>query len=61
MIKKLSYRKSKKGTAEQYNVSINQNIIKSMGITANDREVKLFFDKRSNRLIIQKHNKESIT
>ena len=55
MKKKLSYRKSKKGTAEQYNVSINQEIIRNMGITERDREVTLFYDKRNKTLIIKKH------
>lgn len=55
MKKKLSYRKSKKGIAEQYNISINQDIIRSMGITEKDREVNLFYDNRINALIIKKY------
>ena len=55
MKKKLSYRKSKKGIAEQYNISINQDIIRSMGITEKDREVTLFYDNRTNALIIKKY------
>ncbi|MBU3841756.1 MAG: hypothetical protein IAA47_01950 [Candidatus Fusobacterium pullicola] len=55
MKKKLSYRKSKKGIAEQYNISINQDIIRSMGITEKDREVTLFYDNRINALIIKKY------
>ena len=55
MKKKLSYRKSKKGIAEQYNISINQDIIRSMGITEQDREVTLFYDNRINALIIKKY------
>lgn len=55
MKKKLSYRKSKKGIAEQYNISINQDIIRSMGITERDREVILFYDNRINALIIKKY------
>lgn len=55
MKKKLSYRKSKKGIAEQYNISINQDIIRNMGITEKDREVTLFYDNRINALIIKKY------
>lgn len=55
MKKKLSYRKSKKGIAEQYNISINQDIIRSMGITEKDREVTLFYDNRIKALIIKKY------
>ena len=55
MKKKLSYRKSKKGIAEQYNISINQDIIRSMGITEKDREVTLFYDNRITALIIKKY------
>lgn len=55
MKKKLSYRKSKKGIAEQYNISINQDVIRSMGITEKDREVTLFYDNRINALIIKKY------
>lgn len=55
MKKKLSYRKSKKGIAEQYNISITQDIIRSMGITEKDREVTLFYDNRINALIIKKY------
>ena len=55
MKKKLSYRKSKKGIAEQYNISINQDVIRSMGITEKDREVTLFYDNRIKALIIKKY------
>ena len=54
MEKRLSYRKAKKGIAEQYNVSINQDIIKSLGITPNDRKIQMFYDRTSKRLIIRK-------
>lgn len=57
MKKKMSYRKSKKGMSEQYNLSINQCIIKNMGITEKDREVILFFDRRNKQLIIRKLKK----
>ena len=58
MRKKLSYRKARKGVAEQYNVSINQDIIRSLGITQNDRTVELFYDRFTNRLIIRKSEKK---
>lgn len=58
MRKKLSYRKARKGVAEQYNVSINQEIIRSLGITPNDRKVELFYDRFTNRLIIRKSEKK---
>lgn len=54
MEKRLSYRKARKGIAEQYNVSINQEIIRSLGITPNDRKVQMFYDRASKRLIIRK-------
>ena len=54
MEKRLSYRKAKKDIAEQYNVSINQDIIRSLGITPNDRKVQMFYDRASKRLIIRK-------
>lgn len=60
MRKKLSYRKARKGVAEQYNVSINQEIIRSLGITQNDRTVELFYDRFTNRLIIRKSEKNEV-
>ena len=54
MEKRLSYRKARKGVAEQYNVSINQDIIRSLGITPNDRRVEIFYDRVTKRLIIRK-------
>ena len=54
MKKRLSYRRARKGVAEQYNVSINQDIIRSLGITPNDRRVEIFYDRATKRLIIRK-------
>ncbi|MCI6152235.1 hypothetical protein [Fusobacterium perfoetens] len=54
MIKKLSYRSPKKGISEQYNISINQSIIKDMGITSNDRTVNMEYNKETNTIIIKK-------
>lgn len=58
MEKRLSYRKPRKGVAEQYNVAINQDIIRSLGITPNDRIIKMFYDRTNKRLIIRKVEKE---
>lgn len=54
MRKKLSYRKPRKGVAEQYSVSINQEMIRSLGITSTDREVDLFYDRALKRIVIKK-------
>ncbi|WP_177161948.1 hypothetical protein [uncultured Fusobacterium sp.] len=54
MKKKLSYRKARKGVAEQYSVSINQEMIRSLGITSTDREVDLFYDRALKRIVIKK-------
>ena len=40
MKKRLSYRKPKYKTAEQYGVSINKKMIEDMGISEADREVE---------------------
>lgn len=54
MKKKLSYRKARKGVAEQYSVSINQEMIRSLGITSTNREVDLFYDRALKRIVIKK-------
>ena len=58
MEKRLAYRKAKKGVAEQYNVSINQDIIRSLGISPDSRRVEMFYDRVNKRLIIKKSEKE---
>ncbi|WP_304206862.1 hypothetical protein [Fusobacterium perfoetens] len=58
MKRKLSYRKSKKGIAEQYGISINKEMITNLGITKDNREVIIFFDSNSKSIII-KSSKES--
>ncbi|MBS5789908.1 hypothetical protein [Fusobacterium sp.] len=58
MRKRLSYRKAKKGIAEQYSISINQDIIRSLGISPNSRRVEMFYDRVNKRLIIRKSEKE---
>jgi protein-arginine kinase len=54
MKKRLSYRKARKGVAEQYNVSINQDIIRSLGITPNDRTIEMFYDRVYKKIVIRK-------
>ena len=54
MKKRLSYRKAKKGISEQYSININQDIIRSLSITPNDKKVQMFYDIVSKRLIIRK-------
>lgn len=39
MRKRLSYRRAKKGIAEQYSISINQDIVRSLGITESNRTI----------------------
>lgn len=58
MRKRLSYRKAKKGIAEQYSISINQDIIRSLGISPDSRRVEMFYDRVNKRLIIRKSEKE---
>lgn len=58
MRKRLSYRRAKKGIAEQYSISINQDIIRSLGISPNSRRVEMFYDRVNKRLIIRKSEKE---
>lgn len=53
MKRKLSYRKSKKGIAEQYGISINKEMITNLGITKNNREVIIFFDSNSKSIVIK--------
>ena len=56
MRKRLSYRKAKYKTSEQYGISINKKIIEDMGITENNREVDIHYDKSKNQIIIKKIN-----
>ena len=56
MRKRLSYRKAKYKTAEQYGISINKKMIEDMGITENNREVDIHYDKSKNQIIIKKIN-----
>ena len=54
MKKRLSYRKAKKGISEQYSISINQDIIRSLGITEDNRTVDIDFNIKTNEIIIKK-------
>lgn len=54
MKKRLSYRKAKKGIAEQYSISINQDIIKSLGITEENRIVEIDYNNKTKEIIIKK-------
>lgn len=54
MKKRLSYRKAKSGTAEQYNISINQSIIRNLGITEKNRLVELVYNDKTKEIIIKK-------
>lgn len=54
MRKRLSYRKAKYKTSEQYGISINKKMIENMGITETDREVDVYYDKIKNQIIIKK-------
>ena len=54
MKKRLSDRKAKYKTAEQYGISINKKMIENMGITESDREVDIYYDKIKNQIIIKK-------
>lgn len=52
--RRLSYRKAKYKTAEQYGISINKKMIEDMGISETNREVDIYYDKIKNQIIIKK-------
>ena len=54
MKRRLSYRKARYKTAEQYGISINKKMIEDMGISETDREVNIYYDKIKNQIIIKK-------
>lgn len=54
MKKRLSYRKAKKGIAEQYSVNINKDIIRNLGITENNRTVDIDYNIKTREIIIKK-------
>lgn len=53
MIKKLSYRKAKKGVSEQYGVNISKEFISELGITPENREVQIIYDIQNKEIIIR--------
>lgn len=54
MRKRLSYRKAKKDIAEQYSININQDIIRNLGITEDNRTVDINYDIKTKEIIIKK-------
>lgn len=56
MKKRLSYRKAKLGISEQYSININQDIIKRLGITEDNREVEITYNDKTKEIIIKKVN-----
>lgn len=46
MIKKLTYRKAKKGIAEQYGMNLPKKILNDMGIVPEKREIQLEYDEK---------------
>lgn len=53
MVKKLSYRKSKKGVSEQYSINISKEFINELGITPKKREVEIICDLQNKEIIIK--------
>ena len=54
MRKRLSYRRAKKGIAEQYSININKDIIRSLGITEDNRTVDIDYNNKTKEIIIKK-------
>ncbi len=54
MKKRLSYRKAKNGISEQYSININQDIIRSLGITEDNRTVDIDYNIKTKEIIIKK-------
>lgn len=57
MIKKLSYRKVRKGVSEQYDVNISKEFINELEITPENREVKIIYDIQNKEIIIKTKKK----
>lgn len=53
-IKKLSYRQAKKGIAEQYGINLSKKIITDMGISSENREIQIEYDKKEKIIKIKK-------
>lgn len=56
MGKRLSYRKAKKGIAEQYGINLPKKALDDMGVSPANREVKIIYDEK-NKVIKIKMNK----
>ena len=54
MIKKLSYRNSSKGIAEQYGISLSKKMLNEMNISPVNREVEVKFNDKLKAIIITK-------
>ena len=54
MIKKLSYRNSSKGIAEQYGISLYKKMLNEMNISPVNREVEVKFNDKLKAIIITK-------
>lgn len=54
MKRKLSYRKAKKGVAEQYGISLTKAMLKVLDITKDSREVIISIDSENKSIIIKK-------
>lgn len=54
MKRKLSYRKAKKGVAEQYGISLTKDMIKALNITKDSREIIISIDSENKSIIIKK-------
>lgn len=57
MVKKLSYRKARKGVSEQYGVNISKEFINELGITPENREVQIIYDTQNKEIIIKAKKK----
>ncbi len=56
MIKKLSYRNSSKGIAEQYGINLSKKMLNEMNISPVNREVEVKFNDKLKAIIITKRN-----
>lgn len=54
-MKKLTYRRSSKGIAEQYGINLPKQMIIDMKITPDSREVNIKFDTKNKAIIITKN------
>lgn len=57
MSKKLTYRKSRKGVAEQYGINLSKKMLNDMGVFPDNREVQVEYDKEKKIIKIKKTEK----